>query len=441
MSPDAPDTTVALPDFLPREPRKGEACGVDRSSAGNEIYVHSPGRYIVELSPTDRRMPFLRLTVLRRRHPDRVVYVPVTKQTSYLLKSSERGLVLQFDRSDIVASSIRRLRISDLGAVLRRRRRQKRFELPLGQGIVLRPLLHIAGPEGHDLTNALGSLTGWGFGVASGNLQGTLSRHFDGPSIRPPERPPITEPKIAVAMHLHYLDLWPEFEALLDAIDRPFHLILTLNRPDTALAERVQARFRDAEIVVYDNRGRDVGPFIQVLREGRLDPFDLICKLHGKKSGLSGPRMILGEIWRWASAFDLIGSSDVDDRIIADFERSQDTQMIGSRRFRLPNEWKGEDAAWGRNRAMILTLLETMGMAPDSRLDFFAGTMFWVRRSALEPLKHLDLSLASFPGEAGQQDGTLQHALERILGMICTKISGTAWDDENAARFPRGRPD
>ena len=69
-----------------------------------------------------------------------------------------------------------------------------------------------------------------------------------------------------------------------------------------------------------------------------------------------------------------------------------------------------------------------MGM-PGSRLDFFAGTMFWVRRGALEPLRRLDLPLAAFPEEAGQQDGTLQHALERVLGMICTKI-GVASDGD-----------
>ncbi|QKD00702.1 rhamnan synthesis F [Mesorhizobium loti R88b] len=433
MSPDAAGTRVALPDVLSSKPQIGGACGVDRSGALSEIHIHAPGRYIVELSPTDRRMPFLRLNVCRRGHPDRVVYVPVAKRTSYLLKSSEGGVSLQFDRSDIIASGIRRIGIGDLGLVLRRRRRQKQFELPLGQGIVLRPLLHLAGAEGQHLTAALVSLTGWGFGVASDNLQKTLSRLFDGPPAQARERLPAAEPKIAVAMHLHYSDLWPEFETLLEAIDRPFHLILTLTGPDATLTERVQARFPAAEIMVYDNRGRDIGPFVQLLREGRLDRFDLICKLHGKKSGSSGPRMVLGEIWRQASAFDLIGSRDVVDRIVAAFERSPETGMIGSRRFLLPNEWKAEAAGWGKNREAILTLLEMLGMAADSPLHFFAGTMFWVRRRALEPLKRLDLSLASFPGETGQLDGTLQHALERILGMICTKVSGTAWDDENEA--------
>ena len=425
MSPDAADTRGALPDVLSSEPRKSDA---DPSSAVSEIHIHAPGRYIVEFRPTERWMPFLRLDVRRPGHADRTVYVPVPTRTAYMVRGSDGGLVLQFDRGDVVAASVRPLRVSDIGALLTRRRRHKRFQLPLGGGLVLQPLLHISGPEGRELARALGSLAGWGFGTASDNLQKTLSRHFDGPPAEARERRPAVEPKIAVALHLHYPDLWPEFEALLEATDRQFQLFLTLTRPDADLAQRVQARFPGAEITVYENRGRDVGPFIQLLREGKFDPFDLICKLHGKKSGQSGPRMVLGEIWRQVSAFDLIGSRGVVDRIIAEFERSPETQMIGSRRFRLPNEWKGEKAAWGENRAMALNLLEAMGM-PGSRLDFFAGTMFWVRRGALEPLRRLDLPLAAFPEEAGQQDGTLQHALERVLGMICTKI-GVASDGD-----------
>ncbi|TJW01448.1 MAG: rhamnan synthesis F [Mesorhizobium sp.] len=430
MPPDPASTTVALPDFLPGEPANGGTSGADPNTASGEIRLDAPGRYMLEIEPAPTRMPFLRLAVRLRSQADRVVYVPTAGRTSYLLESGESWLVLQFDSRDIVASSIRRLRIRDLGALLRQGRRRKRFELPLGKGIVLRPLLHLSGPEGREMALALRGLAGWGFGTASDNLQKTLSRHFNGRPVQAPQRLPTSEPRIAVALHLHYVDLWPEFEALLEAIDRPFQLILTLTRPDAALTERVQARFRGAEILVYENRGRDVGPFIQLLHEGRLDSFDLVCKLHGKKSGLSGPRMLLGEIWRRAILFDLIGSRDVVDRIVAEFEHSRETRMIGSRRFRLPNEWKREKAAWGENRAMVRNMLLTMGMSADSRLDFFAGTMFWVRRGALEPLKQLGLSLASFPDEASQQDGTLQHALERVLGLISAKISGVAWDDE-----------
>jgi lipopolysaccharide biosynthesis protein len=334
------------------------------------------------------------------------------------------------DKSDIVAASIRPVGLRDFWALLRGRGRPKRFQVQLAEGIVLRPLLHIAGPEGRELSRGLRDLTGWGFGMASANLQSTLSRCLGAPPIQVRRAVRATGPKIAVVLHLHYPDLWPEFQALLEAIDRPFHLILTLTRADAAFEERVKAGFQDAEIIVYDNRGRDVGPFIQLLREGRLDRFDLICKLHGKKSALSGPRMILGDVWRQASSFDLIGSADVVDRIVAKFEGSPAIDMIGSRRFLLPNEWKDEEAAWGENKAAVLDLLATMGIETNAPLHFIAGTMFWVRRSALERLRLLDLPLSSFPPEDGQQDGTLQHALERVLGMMCN-IAGTAWDDED----------
>lgn len=408
--------------------------GVERGSALSVIQVDAPGRYIVEVVLKDRRMPFLRMNVRLGTRPDKAIFVPSARRTIYLLESTEGGLVLELDGRDVFAASIRPWRISDLGALLRKRRRSKRFELSLGdlspgQRVVLRPLLYSSGSEGRELAIALRGLASWGFGVASDNLQKTLARHSDGPPIQEPERVPTTEPRIAVAIHLHYVEFWPEFEALLEAIGRPFHLILTLTQPDPALAERIRAIFPGSEILVYDNRGRDVGPFVQLLREGRLDGFDLICKLHGKKSGMAGARMVLGEIWRLASAFDLIGSRDVVDRIVAEFDRSHDTAMVGSRRFQLPNEWKDEAAAWSANKAMTLDLLATMGMA-SSQPSYFAGTMFWVRRSALEPLRQLDLSLASFPDEEGQQDGTLQHALERVFGMICPRIKGVGWDDE-----------
>jgi lipopolysaccharide biosynthesis protein len=431
MPPEGPLTRVALPNFVSADRLKEEGCEAGPSNFSSEVQVGSPGRYILALSPTDRRIPFLRLTICLPGQPDKAIYVPVTRRASYLLQTTRPYLALRIDKKDIVAASIRPVGISDLGALLRRRSRQRRFQVPLAEGIVLRPLLHIAGPEGRDLSRGLRDLTGWGFGVASDNLQRTLSRCLEGPSLQLPRTARVGGPNIAVVLHLHYPDLWPEFQALLEAIDRPFHLILTLTRADAAFEERVKAGFRDAEIIVYDNRGRDIGPFLQVLREGRLDRFDLICKLHGKKSALSGPRMILGDIWRQASSFDLIGSSDVVDRIIAEFERSPEIEMTGSRRFLLPNEWKGERASWGENKAMILSLLAKMGIETNVPVKFVAGTMFWVRRSALERLRQLDLSLSSFPSEDGQQDGALQHALERLLGMICTEISGTAWDDED----------
>ena len=71
------------------------------------------------------------------------------------------------------------------------------------------------------------------------------------------------------------------------------------------------------------------------------------------------------------------------------------------------------------NKDATLALACRIGADPQGfPLDFFAGTMFWLRPELLELLKPLNLSLADFPDETGQADATLQHALERLFGAL-----------------------
>ena len=48
---------------------------------------------------------------------------------------------------------------------------------------------------------------------------------------------------------------------------------------------------------VVENKGRDVRPFLQWLESGRLDPFDLVCKVHGKRSLRDGASPLFGELF------------------------------------------------------------------------------------------------------------------------------------------------
>ena len=90
--------------------------------------------------------------------------------------------------------------------------------------------------------------------------------------------------------------------------------------------------------------------------------------------------------------------------------------MIGPRAFRLPSDTYSEELSWSINKQRVLQLAEKMGISAERfRLDFFGGTMFWVRPEALAPLRRLELAEA-FKEERGLLDGGLEHATERLFG-------------------------
>jgi lipopolysaccharide biosynthesis protein len=78
--------------------------------------------------------------------------------------------------------------------------------------------------------------------------------------------------------------------------------------------------------------------------------------------------------------------------------------------------------AMARNRSHCDALMARLGHAPLTDADrFVAGTMFWARLDALAPLATLKLTPEAFEPELGQIDGTLAHAVERIIAALAAR--------------------
>jgi len=220
---------------------------------------------------------------------------------------------------------------------------------------------------------------------------------------------------VAVVAHIYYEDTWPDIAGALRGLTIPFDLIVTTVAGRERLIERIKQSYPCAEIEVVENRGRDVGAFVPLLERGRLDRYKYVCKIHGKKSIDGGRKTYMGAMWRRRLLFDLLGAPGAANAAIDMFERDPSIGMIGPRVFRLPKEGYSEDLSWSANRPITLKIAERMGVPPDEfQLDFFGGTMFWVRPEALKPLTNLRLS-ADMPYESGLIDGDLPHAIERVL--------------------------
>jgi lipopolysaccharide biosynthesis protein len=220
---------------------------------------------------------------------------------------------------------------------------------------------------------------------------------------------------VAVVVHIYYEDTWPDIAGALRGLTIPFDLIVTTVAGRERLVDTIRSSYPRAEIETVENRGRDIGPFLLLLERGRLDGYRYVCKIHGKKSMDGGRRTYMGDMWRRRLLFDLLGAPGAADAAIDMFERDPSIGMIGSRVFRLPKPDYPEDLSWSANRPITLRIAERMGVPADRfQLDFFGGTMFWVRPEALKPLRDLCLA-AEMPSENGLIDGDLPHALERVL--------------------------
>jgi Rhamnan synthesis protein F len=244
---------------------------------------------------------------------------------------------------------------------------------------------------------------------------------------------------VAVVAHIYYDDTWPDIAGALRGLTIPFDLIVTTVAGRERLIESIRRSYPRAEIEIVENRGRDIGPFLVLLERGRLDGYRYICKIHGKKSIDGGRKTYMGEMWRRRLLFDLLGAPGAANAAIDMFGRDPSIGMIGPKVFRLPKAGYSEDLSWAANRLMTLKIAERMGVPADKfQLDFFGGTMFWVRPEALKPLRDLRLA-ADMPYESGLIDGSLPHALERVLP-TSVLVAGYKLADSDGCNFTASGP-
>jgi hypothetical protein len=233
----------------------------------------------------------------------------------------------------------------------------------------------------------------------------------------------LTDDRVGAHLHLHYLDTWPELDAALHRLPRGSRLHITVSeqaRPTSgSLDDFLQALAREwphAHIRRVANRGRDIGPFLELLSEGAFDGLDCVCKLHGKVSLRAGKPTYLGQAWRRQAIHELLPEAEAMAVLIQRFRDNPRLGVLGPERLRLPSERRSIADCLERDGGLLAGLLRDR-FGKDRRRDitFFAGSMFWFRPEALAALRTPPPSGWAFPPEPIADSGTLAHALERLL--------------------------
>jgi len=226
--------------------------------------------------------------------------------------------------------------------------------------------------------------------------------------------------RVAVVVHAFYPDVFPEFCQYLRNMPCRYTLLVSVQDEDARREIEAEAAglpfVERIEIRVVPNRGRDIAPLL-VEFGPLLRDFDYVCHVHTKRSLHTAS----GDAWRRYLCDILLGSKERIQALLATFVNDEDVGLV------YPEPYKDVPYiayGWLKNGAIAGKLWARLGIPfdPTGYVDMPAGSMFWARRSALDPLLDLHLTWADFPEESAQTEGTLQHTIERCFIPVARKF-------------------
>ena len=267
--------------------------------------------------------------------------------------------------------------------------------------------------------------------VASPNLKKNIGKCQDDLIINP-KKFDLDGTKIAVYIHLYYVDILDELIYRLKAVTYPFKLfvaVFSTENYSTAFKQLNKTNI-DFTIKICENRGRNFGPMLVDFKE--IQEYDLLLHLHSKKSLRTGED---NSQWRNELYDGLVGDSYVVSSILSEFMNNPECGLVYSESKQM------ED--WVNNRLDSNgRILDMLGVNYPKNirnfLDFPMGGMFWCRTAAIRPLLSYPWSYQDFEPEPIGDGGTIMHDIEHYVGEI-VKYSGFGYTvfDFEAGTFRR----
>lgn len=229
---------------------------------------------------------------------------------------------------------------------------------------------------------------------------------------------------LAVVVHAFYEDVFAEIvDHMREIKGLSFKLFVTTPHAQSASIDAIlQSSGFPYLLLLVNNRGRDVLPFLKIAKKVAEEGYAYILKIHTKKSDHRKD----GDIWRNDLYSKLLTENSMRAALNS-FNSDSNLGVIGPSGHIVPM-----DFYWGSNAQTVESLAHRLGQTPEQikPLNFVAGTMFFARMAALYPLLNLAIDEEDFEPEAGQTDGTRAHALERVISISCNASAHELIDTE-----------
>lgn len=217
--------------------------------------------------------------------------------------------------------------------------------------------------------------------------------------------------RIAVQVHIFYSELTSEIIGYLNHIPENFDCFITTDSMSKAC--EIFPLFRDVchanriELLIVDNRGRDVAPLL-IQMQNRVLKYKYLCHIHTKKTKSA----CYGDDWRKFLFDNLLGDERHIENIFKIFDSNKEIGIIYSEPF----ESIRSQLIWYKEKNTAQALIEKIGLEIDlnGKLEFPAGNMFWCRTKAVKQIFEYNFTIEDFPIECGQKYETIMHSIERL---------------------------
>lgn len=184
--------------------------------------------------------------------------------------------------------------------------------------------------------------------------------------------------KIAINIHLFYIDLLDEFILYCNSMPYQYDLLISVTNADFVEIINISSnkflKLNNLIVKQVPNQGRDITSFV-VHFASELLYYDIMCHFHSKKSLSTGTEQLN---WRQYLLNNLLGSPDIIKNIIFLFNDDLNIGLVYPESSPTLPYWTH---TWLQNRVSGFTFLNTLGVgfSNNTYIDYPQGSFFGQR--------------------------------------------------------------
>lgn len=233
---------------------------------------------------------------------------------------------------------------------------------------------------------------------------------------------------VLVVVHVYYPELWEQISfciSNLDRLNKCYDLYVTIPEKLRFFSSHILEFNKKANIIITENVGYDIWPFIKVLNCVELDKYDYIIKLHTKRSlGMTvvstcNKYFFIGKTWR-TLLLSFISKKRNLESVFCAFEKDASLGMVNSNKIIEETVLPSKDAHYSYCAENAIDIINKLIPYNSNCIKFVAGSMFICRAKPLKLLKELDYDLKDFIKVDRDKVNDLPHILERVFGGLIT---------------------